>query len=97
MLRAHDTHNCAARHTKGEFSPTHILIVLAIVFFLFGAKRLPELAKATGTSIREFKRGIKDIDEELEVADEEKPAAAASSAQPSPVTLSPSVVEASEE
>lgn len=34
-----------------------LLIVLAIVLLLFGAKRVPELARALGRSLKEFKRG----------------------------------------
>jgi sec-independent protein translocase protein TatA len=40
------------------FSPSHLLIVLAIVFLLFGAKRVPEIGASFGKGIREFKRGI---------------------------------------
>jgi sec-independent protein translocase protein TatA len=33
-----------------------LLIILAIVMLLFGARKLPDLAKALGSSIREFKK-----------------------------------------
>lgn len=39
-------------------SPTQILIVLAIVLVLFGAKRIPELARGLGSGVREFKGGV---------------------------------------
>jgi len=35
-----------------------LLIILVIVFFLFGAKRLPDLAKGLGKSITNFKAGL---------------------------------------
>ena len=35
-----------------------LLIILVIVFFLFGAKRLPDLAKGLGRSITNFKAGL---------------------------------------
>ena len=38
----------------GLESPTHLIIVLVIVLLLFGAKRIPELAKGLGAGIREF-------------------------------------------
>ncbi|MYB94292.1 twin-arginine translocase TatA/TatE family subunit [Candidatus Poribacteria bacterium] len=38
--------------------PTELLIILVIVFFLFGAKRLPDLAKGLGKSITNFKAGL---------------------------------------
>ena len=35
-----------------------LLIILVIVLVLFGAQRLPDLAKALGSSVKEFKKGI---------------------------------------
>lgn len=37
-----------------------IVLVLLVVILLFGAKRLPELAKGIGQSIKEFKKGVKE-------------------------------------
>jgi len=45
-----------------------ILIVLVVVLLLFGAKKLPELARSIGASAKEFKKGA----EEGELEDEEK-------------------------
>ena len=42
----------------GLASPSHLIIVLAIVLLLFGAKRIPELAKGLGTGIKELREGI---------------------------------------
>ena len=39
-----------------------LLIVLVIVLLLFGAKRVPELARSLGRSLREFKRGREEGD-----------------------------------
>ena len=47
-----------------------LLVVLVIVLLLFGAKRLPEIARGLGKSIQEFKKGVKDI--ERDVKDEGK-------------------------
>ena len=41
-----------------------ILVILAILVLLFGAKKLPELAKGMGQAILEFKHGIKEIEED---------------------------------
>ena len=43
---------------SGLESPTHLLIVLVIILLLFGAKRLPEMGRNLGQSIREFKEGL---------------------------------------
>ena len=37
-----------------------IVLILAIVLILFGAKKLPELAKGLGQGIKNFKEGLKD-------------------------------------
>lgn len=47
-----------------SLGPTEVLVVLAIVLLLFGAKRLPELAQSLGKSQREFKKGLKTADDE---------------------------------
>ena len=39
----------------GLTQPSHIIILLAIVLLLFGAKRLPEMGRALGSGMREFK------------------------------------------
>jgi sec-independent protein translocase protein TatA len=44
----------------GPFGPWEILIILVVVLLLFGAKRLPAMAKGVGQSVREFRRGIRD-------------------------------------
>jgi len=44
----------------------HLLILLLVVFLIFGVRRLPELGSGLGKGIREFKKGIKD-DAEPEV------------------------------
>lgn len=38
-----------------------LLIILVIVLILFGAKRLPDLAKSLGSSVKEFKKGVTEI------------------------------------
>jgi len=41
-----------------------ILVILVVVLLLFGAKRLPELARSLGQGIREFRKSVKDITED---------------------------------
>jgi sec-independent protein translocase protein TatA len=49
---------------------SELLIVLAIVLVVFGAKRLPEIGAAMGKGIREFKRSLSEVRESIESADE---------------------------
>jgi len=56
----------AVAATRGEFGLTKYLIFLAIVILIFGASRLPTLARAFGESITEFKKGIKGIEDQSE-------------------------------
>jgi sec-independent protein translocase protein TatA len=50
-----------------------LLVILLIVLVLFGAKRLPELAKGMGTALREFKKAAKDIALDDVISSGEKP------------------------
>ncbi|MBT6178036.1 MAG: twin-arginine translocase TatA/TatE family subunit [Deltaproteobacteria bacterium] len=50
-----------------------LAMILVILFFVFGAKRLPALGKALGQGMRDFGRSLKGMDEEEEksITDEE--------------------------
>ncbi|MCK9454642.1 MAG: twin-arginine translocase TatA/TatE family subunit [Sulfurimonas sp.] len=50
-----------------------LLIILAIVVLLFGAKKIPELAKGLGKGIKNFKAEMKNDDEEIKTASTEAP------------------------
>ena len=41
-----------------------LLVILVIVLVLFGANRLPELARSLGSSIKEFKKGVTEVPKE---------------------------------
>lgn len=47
--------------------------ILVVVLVLFGAKKLPELAKGLGQGIKEFKKATRDVHEDLNRAIEEEP------------------------
>ena len=53
-----------------------LLIILVIVLILFGANRLPELARSLGSSVKEFKKGVNEakVEETPVKKDEEKKA-----------------------
>lgn len=42
-----------------------LLVILFIILLLFGAQKLPEIAKALGKSLNSFKKGLKDINDEM--------------------------------
>jgi len=44
----------------GGIGIQELLLIFAVVLLLFGAKRLPEIARSMGKGIREFKSSIKD-------------------------------------
>ena len=43
-----------------DFSTPELLIILLIVLLLFGGKKLPELSRSLGTSMRELRKGMSD-------------------------------------
>lgn len=48
------------------------LVIALLVLLLFGPKRLPELARSIGRSLRQFQHGIQDIKEELQKEPDKK-------------------------
>jgi len=44
-----------------RFGPFEIMVLLAIFFLLFGAERLPKLARAAGQSKGEFQKGLNEV------------------------------------
>src|SRR5215510_2398008 len=50
-----------------------IILILALVLILFGAKKLPELAKGLGTGIKEFKKATREVTEEVTNAMDDTP------------------------
>lgn len=54
-----------------NFGTTEIILVVAVLFLLFGASRLPQLAKSLGQTRKAFKEGMREAEEE-EKAEEEK-------------------------
>jgi sec-independent protein translocase protein TatA len=48
----------------GSFGGTELIIALVIILLLFGAKRIPELARSLGKGTREFRKGFSEDPEE---------------------------------
>jgi len=49
-----------------------LIVILLIVLLLFGASRLPEIARSLGKSIKEFKKAMKETDEDSGPTQEDK-------------------------
>jgi sec-independent protein translocase protein TatA len=49
----------------GNLGLPELLVLLLIVLLLFGAKRLPDIARGLGRSLHEFKKGIKEIETDV--------------------------------
>lgn len=47
-----------------NFGTTEIILIVAVLFLLFGASRLPQLAKSIGQSRKAFKDGMREAEEE---------------------------------
>ena len=54
----------------GMPSMPELLIILAIVVLLFGAKKIPELAKGLGSGIKNFKKAMREDEEEVTASKE---------------------------
>jgi len=54
------------------FDPWHLLVIGMVALLLFG-KRLPEVGRSLGRGIAEFKKGLRDVQEELSKEDEQPP------------------------
>ncbi len=57
----------------GMLGGWEIILILAVVLILFGAKKLPELAKGLGQGIKEFKKATREVTDEVTSAMEETP------------------------
>jgi sec-independent protein translocase protein TatA len=62
----------------GEFSPWHLLIVAAVFMLLFGASKLPQIARSVGQSMRIFRAELSAF------SGEQEPSQRPATASPSP-------------
>ncbi len=56
----------------GSFGWQELLIILGILLLLFGATRLPSLARSLGSSVRGFKKGLQEGEEDESPTGEKK-------------------------
>ena len=57
----------------GGLGTWEILIIFLAILVLFGAKRIPEIARGLGKGITEFKRAVRDVKDEIETEAEPPP------------------------
>jgi len=53
----------------GRIGTTELILILVVLLLLFGAKRIPDIARSVGKSLNQFKKGMREIDIDT---DEEK-------------------------
>lgn len=50
----------------GPLGLPEIIIILIVILLIFGPRRLPDMAKGIGQSVREFRKGIRDMKDDFE-------------------------------
>ena len=55
----------------GNLGATEIILIVAVLLIFFGAKKIPELAQGLGKGIREFKKAVKETEDDV-TADSKK-------------------------
>ncbi|MDR2385858.1 MAG: twin-arginine translocase TatA/TatE family subunit [Tannerella sp.] len=53
----------------GNLGTTEIIIIALLVLLLFGAKKIPELMKGIGKGVKNFKEGVKGIEDDIKIDD----------------------------
>jgi sec-independent protein translocase protein TatA len=49
----------------GGLGAPEIILITLVVLLIFGGKKIPELMKGLGKGVSSFKKGLKDVDEEI--------------------------------
>ncbi len=53
----------------GNLGAGELLIIVLVVLILFGSKKIPELAQGIGKGMREFKKALNDVQEDIKITD----------------------------
>ena len=56
----------------GNLGTGEIIIIAIVVLLLFGGKKIPELMKGIGKGVRNFKEGVKGIEDDIKLEDTDK-------------------------
>jgi len=54
----------------GNLGTSEIIIIAILVLLLFGGKKIPELMKGLGKGVSQFKRGLKDVEDDIKLDDD---------------------------
>ena len=49
-----------------------LIVILIVVLRLFGSKKIPDIAQSLGKGIREFKKSIKEVEDQITIPDKDK-------------------------
>ena len=56
----------------GSLGGQEIIIIALVILLLFGGKKIPELMRGLGKGVSQFKKGMKDIEDEINAEPEKK-------------------------
>lgn len=56
----------------GNIGTPEIILIIVAILILFGAKKIPELARGLGKGMKEFKKAVKEVEEDIKMTDEEE-------------------------
>lgn len=53
----------------GNLGATEIILIVLAILILFGAKKIPELAQGVGKGMREFKKAMREVEDDIKITD----------------------------
>jgi sec-independent protein translocase protein TatA len=56
----------------GNLGATEIILIVIAILILFGAKKIPEFAKGIGKGMKEFKKAVKEVEDDIKLEDNDK-------------------------
>jgi sec-independent protein translocase protein TatA len=53
----------------GNLGAGEIILIVIVILILFGSKKIPELAQGIGKGMKEFKKALNDVEDEIKTTD----------------------------
>lgn len=53
----------------GNLGATEIILIVLAILILFGAKKIPDLAQGIGKGMREFKKAVREVEDDIKSID----------------------------